>query len=385
MEKSRPEGGMATGLSAAVIERIQDFALLEKEWDELYRNAHGSTPFQSWAWMYSWWETYGAGYELRIVTLRDSEGLLVGLLPLMLERRRGLGVLLFIGTRRNDYQDILAREGWQQRISDAARQGLIQIGGWHVADLHQLRPGSVGWSVLRAWRGPRAWICHEGSPLVAAKPWDELVATLSKNQRSTVRRTLRRAAADGVRAERVRPEDAELAARRLVALHRELWQGKNMTPEHSTARWASFIESAARRMTSRGLGEMSEFRRSGEVVISLFWLIGPDFVGFYHSGVSRWVLERYQWNALLVQAGTAIARARGAAYLDLLRGEQDYKLQWASKVIPSRRLILGRNLLAWSAYAGFHVLRARLETFIFSPGCPTWVRDVARGLKRILR
>src|SRR5687767_6567764 len=111
---------MATGLSVAVIERIQDFALLEKEWDELYRNAHGSTPFQSWAWMYSWWETYGAGYELRIVTLRDSEGLLVGLLPLMLERRRGLGVLLFIGTRRNDYQDILAREGWQQRISDAA-------------------------------------------------------------------------------------------------------------------------------------------------------------------------------------------------------------------------------------------------------------------------
>ncbi len=376
---------MATGLSAAVIERIQDFALLEEEWDELYRTAHGSTPFQSWAWMYSWWEAYGAGYELRIVTLRDSEGLLVGLLPLMLERRRGLGVLLFIGTRRNDYQDILAREGWEQRISEPARQALTRIGGWHVADLHQLRPGSVGWSVLQAWRGPRAWVRHEGSPLVAAKPWDELVAALSKNQRSTVRRTLRRAAADGLRADRVRPEDAELAARRLVALHRELWQGRNMTPEHSTARWASFIESAARRMTSRDMGEISEFRRNGEVVMSLFWLVGPGFVGFYHSGVSQRILDHYQWNALLVQAGTAIAQARGAAYLDLLRGEQDYKLQWASKVLPSHRLILGRNTLAWSVYAGFHVLRARLEDFIFSPGCPSWVRDVARGLKRILR
>jgi hypothetical protein len=70
-------------------------------------------------------------------------------------------------------------------------------------------------------------------------------------------------------------------------------------------------------------------------------------------------------------------------------------VQWASKVIPSRRLILGRNPLVWSVYGGFHVLRARLERFIFSPGCPAWVRDgawaekdsavVASGQERVVQ
>ena len=30
-----------------------DFRLL-KEWEDLYRNSPQATPFQSWAWLYSW-------------------------------------------------------------------------------------------------------------------------------------------------------------------------------------------------------------------------------------------------------------------------------------------------------------------------------------------
>jgi CelD/BcsL family acetyltransferase involved in cellulose biosynthesis len=70
-------------LKVAVINKANDFAALEEEWEELYRNSPLATPFQSWAWLYSWWEYYGRGYELRLVTIRD-DGLLVGLMLLML-------------------------------------------------------------------------------------------------------------------------------------------------------------------------------------------------------------------------------------------------------------------------------------------------------------
>ena len=69
-----------------VLDQLQDFATLEEEWEDLHRNAAFATPFQSWAWLYSWWEFYGKDYELRVVTIREG-GLLVGLMPLMLERR----------------------------------------------------------------------------------------------------------------------------------------------------------------------------------------------------------------------------------------------------------------------------------------------------------
>ncbi len=70
----------------------------ESRWEELYDNSPLVTPFQSWAWLFSWWESYGEGYEPRLVTVRDDKGLLVGLVPLMLEHRPAFGRLLFIGT-----------------------------------------------------------------------------------------------------------------------------------------------------------------------------------------------------------------------------------------------------------------------------------------------
>ena len=84
-------------LEISVIDDPREFAAMEEEWDDLYRGAPLSTPFQSWAWLYSWWEFYGEGCQLRIVAVRDGD-LLVGLVPLMLERRWGFfGKLLFIG------------------------------------------------------------------------------------------------------------------------------------------------------------------------------------------------------------------------------------------------------------------------------------------------
>src|SRR5918999_86631 len=77
-------------LEVAVLEDAREFAALEEEWNDLYRNSPLATPFQSWAWLYSWWEYYEEGYELRLITVRD-EDLLVGLMPLMLKRRGGFG------------------------------------------------------------------------------------------------------------------------------------------------------------------------------------------------------------------------------------------------------------------------------------------------------
>ena len=46
-------------LDTAVLEHTRDFLALEKEWEDLYQNSPLVTPFQSWAWLYSWWELYG--------------------------------------------------------------------------------------------------------------------------------------------------------------------------------------------------------------------------------------------------------------------------------------------------------------------------------------
>ena len=318
---------MGSYLNAAVYDDAKDFAALEEEWEELYRHCPSATPFQSWAWLYSWWEHYGEGYELRIITLRDGEeGQLVGLLPLMLERRWGFGRLLFVGAVQTDYHDVLVREGWEDEVTEAAGRALKELDGWQVAELHQLRPQAAAWQVYQRWDSLRIRTWQESCPVVEVRPWDELIASLSKNYRSTVRRALRRVEADKLNHWRVGAQDADQAARRLVDLHRELWRGRDIVREHSTQRWGSFVEAAFSRMMVRGLAGISEFRRDGEVLISLSWVFGRDSVAFYHSGASREALDRYQWSSILIWEGLNIAHDRGSDYLDLLRGEEPYKM-----------------------------------------------------------
>ncbi|MDQ3862695.1 MAG: GNAT family N-acetyltransferase [Actinomycetota bacterium] len=371
-------------LEVMVIEDARTFSLLEREWDELYGDAPLATPFQSWAWLYSWWESYGEGYGLRLVTVRDEAGLLVGLMPLMVERRWGLRRLLFVGTGLTDYPDVLIREGWEERASEAGARALGGMGGWQVADLHHLRPGAAAWGVLGRWRGPKARLWHDNYPVIEVEPWEGLLAPLSKNLRSTVRRTIRRAQADGVHCELVNSEDAAEAGRRLVALHREAWRGRDITPEHRTRRFEAYTEAAARRMTLQGLGGISEFRRDGEVMVSHFLFYGRGFVGEGLSGATQDALRRYQESSLRIWDAVEVARSKNSSYLNLLRGEEPYKLRWNPRIVPSYRVILGRSAVPWALYAGFHALRSSAKSYAYSENAPGWIIRAA-GQYRALR
>ena len=110
--------------------------------------------------------------------------------------------------------------------------------------------------------------------MVEVQPWDELLALLSGNLRSTVRRTLRQAEVDGLQRRIADASNIPRAAERLVALHREAWQGRTIGPEHLTQRFEAFTVAAAERLAHRGLGSISEFWQDGEVLISALLVFG---------------------------------------------------------------------------------------------------------------
>jgi CelD/BcsL family acetyltransferase involved in cellulose biosynthesis len=373
-------------LRTSVLRTAGEFAALEEEWEDLHRQCPRATPFQSWAWLYSWWEAYGEDYELRLVTVRDGRGLLVGLAPLMLKYRFGFTKLLFVGTGPTDYLDVLIRERREDQVSEVLARTLGEIDSWQVADLHQLRPGAAAWGICRHWDGPQLRVWQDSFPVVDVRPWDELLQSLSSNLRSTVRRALRRFEADGGRCELAGVDDAEAAAKRLVTISREQWQDRWLEtgPEHWTSRSESLIVAAARRMAARELGGISEFWQDGEVIISDFWVSGRDFIGTYMLAASPEALQRYQWSSLYIWDALNIARTKNCGYLDLLRGEEPYKLRWSSRVSPSHRLILGRNLASWAPYAGYHTLRSRARRYVQSESAPRWI-GVAIPEARVLR
>ena len=202
------------------------------------------------------------------------------------------------------------------------------------------------------------------------------MASLSRKTRGDVRRTLQRAEADGLRCELVQPDDAEQAGRRLVALHREGWQGRNITLEHLTRRYESHIVTAATRMAASGLGGISQFHQDGEVVASNFLLFGHDFIGGYLTGASQRALQRYQLSSLSVWDAMNIARDRHSDFLDMLRGDEPYKLRWNPTVVSNHRAILGRSLITWKPYVSYHALRSQIRRYLLArpKSTPKWIK-----------
>jgi CelD/BcsL family acetyltransferase involved in cellulose biosynthesis len=369
----------------SIVEDAQVFATLEQEWNDLYHDSLLVTPFQSWAWLYSWWGAYGKRYELQLIVLRNGEGLLIGIVPLMLERRRGFRRLLFVGTGASDYLDVLARKGWEAEVAEAGARAIGRIDACQVADLHQLRPASAAWGIFERWNGPKVRVWQDSCPMIDAKPWDELLMAFKRKMRYDVRRALRRAREDGVRCEQATPENAEQAILRWMALHREGWRGRTIDPAHLTREFEFHLEAAARRMIASGLGGVYEFRRDGEVIASHLLIFGSDFVGEYLWGATQEALERYQVSSLNIHNGINVALERNCARLDLLRGEEPYKLRWASEVVASHRAILGRSRGPWTPYAAYYVLRSRAKRYVNSDEAPSWINDAvirARVLRR---
>ena len=378
--QTRARSTTMVDMAEVVVEVVEDslgFAALEEEWEDLHRQCPRATPFQSWAWLYSWWEYYGEGYELRLITMRH-EGLLVGIIPLMLERGWGLGKLLFVGTGPSAHLDVLTRRGWDDQVSEAGVRALRQVDSWHVADLQELRPEAAGWALFKCWSGRKASVWQSQHPVIdATKDWDQLLMSRSKRLRNNARRALRRAEADGLRCELVGVEETREAAHALVTTSRERWRDNPLTgPEHWTPRFKSHLECAACRMAARGWGGIGEWRRDGDVPISEFLVFGPGYVGAYMVGTSREAFRRYQVSALTAYMEVNIARHRDASYVSLGRGQEPYKLQWSSALIPNCRLILGCDSLFWSLYAGYHVLRSAVKRYTLSPNSPRWVRSI---------
>jgi len=329
-------------VDVAILDEDRQFAMLEEEWEDLYRHSPTATPFQAWGWLYSWWEHYGENYELCLITLRDGD-LLVGLLPLILERRWGFGRLLFAGTGITDYLDVLARPGWEDQVTEAIRGTLRQIDGWQVADLQELRPQATVWRLFRDWDRSRTCVHQSDCVEMEVKPWDEILSALKKKRRETARRTIRRLESDKVREAVVGSDNALRAASRWMELHKQYWQGRDIAPEHLTHRFESHLRAAAHRLTASGVAGIYEFVRDGEVVASDMILVGHNFVVGYLYGANAYARRRFEINTLFVWLYLNVAQDRNIDCASLSRGAEEYKLVWGSKVVPNHRVILSGN------------------------------------------
>ncbi|AZQ34873.1 GNAT family N-acetyltransferase [Streptomyces cyaneochromogenes] len=330
-------------LSVEVCTDERAFAGLAGEWDRLHRACPSATPFQSHAWLHSWWLSYGRPGRLRLVLVRRS-GELVAAAPLM-RAHRPLPALVPLGGAITDFCDVLvdgtaaAQGAWAlaDALADMARSALVDFG--------EVRPGGAMERVFLCWRGPRHRLRDSVCLELPAVPVDELVGRLSSRHAQRVRNKVKRIVRLGVQWRVVHHDETEAAMRRLLELHRLQWQGRPMTPEHARPRFLDHLVRSVSPMARSGQAAVMEFLLDGTVVAVNLNLLSGQMAGTYLYGFHPRLRERgVDVAAMLLHASTEHATSDdGPRVLSLLRGAEPYKYRWHPETVTNQRFLLARR------------------------------------------
>ncbi|AJP02083.1 glycosyl transferase family 1 [Streptomyces cyaneogriseus subsp. noncyanogenus] len=339
------------------------FAALAPEWSRLHRRCATATPFQSHAWLHSWWLSYGRRGRLRLVLVREG-GELAAAAPLM-RVRRPLPALVPLGGCLSDYGDVLVDDERGDAAVAALTDALYTAARTALVDLREVRPGGAAERVHDRWRGPRRRLGDSLCLELPAAPMAELVARLpSAKAQQRVRAKLRKLDALGVKSRAVLPEEVDAALGRLLELHRLQWQGRKVTGEHLRPRFREHLVRAVGPMVRSGDAVVTEFRMADEVVAVDVTLRSPALAGGYLYGAHPRLREcRADVAVMLLDAcGRHVTGGeRTGGTLSLLRGNEPYKHHWRPEPVVNRRLLLARRRTAplLAAAAGGDAARRR--------------------------
>lgn len=129
-------------------------------WTALWRRGPGLI-FQSHDWVAAWWRTLPNrdGRQLRVGLIWRGEELMA-VLPLAIQRRKGLRFLEWAANDCSDYADVLIDPRCPAAVVAQLWQRMKSAGGFDLYFLNRLRPEAKFRSLLNAADGPRLSASH---------------------------------------------------------------------------------------------------------------------------------------------------------------------------------------------------------------------------------
>ncbi len=302
---------------------IEVLDALEAPWRALMARANLPTVFQHPAWHRAWWDVFGKGGTPAFYAVRDPDGELRGVAPML---RQPDGSLAFSGDPEIcDYMDVVVAAGDEPAVL-AALFAHWRTEGVPALHLWGLRDDSPTLSLLRCGEGVPAAACEQEAvapriPLPG--DWEGYLAQLSKKDRHELRRKLRRLESSGhVIDFSVVSEPAAIDANmdEFFRLHTISRQDK---AEFMTLEMQEFFRQVAHAFAEEGMTRLFMMRFGARAVAALLAFEGEE-LAVWNSGFDP---EFSHLSIGLLSKVKAIqwAQEHGHPWVDFLRGREPYK------------------------------------------------------------
>lgn len=136
-----------------IITKVDDFFALRDEWNAINRSSPKDTIFNSWEWLYTWWETYkdDGNRQLYILTCKNWHNKLIGIAPFQIIKNPKKYFpcsrqLTLLGTGETDgsfvfgeYMDLIIETGYENAVIRAISGFLTEHNSlWDGLKFHEL-------------------------------------------------------------------------------------------------------------------------------------------------------------------------------------------------------------------------------------------------------
>jgi CelD/BcsL family acetyltransferase involved in cellulose biosynthesis len=286
-------------------------------------------------WMQVWWQVFGAGAEMRVLTVREGDKV-IGVAPLMVKDETAF---LIGDTDVCDYLDFVVTPGLEAEffdviLDDLKRSGIRQL------DLKHVRPDSTVLNSLAALaesRGYQVVSARENVSLEMDLPssFDEYLIALNTKQRHEVRRKLRRLSEEGTIEYRFVNEGAAVPAT-MDTFFKMFVESRQDKANFMTEKMESFFRLLADTMTQIGLLRLGVLELDGKPLAEIMCFDYNGCIYLYNSGYD----PRYTaLSAGLLSKVLAIKDSieKGKSRFDFLKGAETYKYHLGGREVPLYR------------------------------------------------
>jgi CelD/BcsL family acetyltransferase involved in cellulose biosynthesis len=342
--------GSVEGVEAPPICRVEvvtDYhalVALRSVWTGLAGEAGLDHPFLSHEWLCAWWESFGAGRELRVLLAKTADRV-IGIAPLMLCRDRMYGLeVRRLQSIHNDHTpraDFIVG-GEHREAYDALWTHLRGTrASWDVLQLSQLPAGSGTLALLPplAARDGFRWGCWRSadSPyLPLHDTWDSYLTRLTSRHRCNLRNRLKRLGQLGEVALR---DVSSLDNGGLDALEEgwwleaAAWKGRAGTAIASRPELRQFYTRVAQRSAERGWLRLHFLTVAGRPIAFGYSLCYERRLYLLKPGYDP-AYAPYSPSNLLCYLVLREAFRSGLVEYDFLGDEDDWKCQWTDDRRP---------------------------------------------------
>ena len=327
-------------LRVVVTTDSEGFRNLKEPWRALMDDSDASA-FSTWEWLYTWWEYFGQGDRLFIITLTE-QGVPVALFPHFIRPRRLLfggrvGMIHTIGSdyTASDYLDFVIRRGHEEAAVATWMDHLLgRTRDWSLIEIKDIAAESNLYPRIIEAARERGLIVHEGvkdrCPAYRIDPGryaqrlrvSKTHRRLLEYARSFKRRCDYRFGAGLIGG------DFEGTFGTFLRLHGERSSRTGRGTKLTSPPLSDFLHDAARRLSESGDLLFTWLAVGDEIAAIHLDLVRGGRLYFYNSGIDRrW--ESHRVGLILFHHEMEHAASLGISEYLFLRGTEPYKYLWA--------------------------------------------------------